>query len=191
VPAYDDLVDDLWFVYYAAGRDVTYVTEQGDRRPYWGKHYMLALECAIDAQDVVTFVEGLVAAAEPARGFEYLRDARRLDLAVEALVADPAKSYHGLFSAEVVRIARERLEAAGYRPPIAAPTGTGEHATADAETIIVRVHRDGAIAFCLRDRVITVNGTSEALRMFESALDDALGGPSSRALAATRQPDKP
>lgn len=50
---------------------------------------------------------------------------------------------------------------------------------ADKETIIVRVHRDGAIAFCLRDRIVTAKGTSEAMRTFETALNDALGGPSS------------
>jgi hypothetical protein len=119
VSALDQLVDDLWAIYFTAARDVTYVTSSGEKRAYWAKRFRMELELAIESQEAVDFAERLVRRAEPSWGFERLRRARRLDLTVEALVADPAKPYHQLFNPEAVRAARERLQAAGYPVPAA------------------------------------------------------------------------
>jgi hypothetical protein len=119
VSAYDQLVDDLWSIYFCAGRDLTYVTPSGERRAYWAKRFRMELELAIEAQQAVEFAERLVRRAEPSWGFERLRRAEPLDLTVEALVADSGKPYHELFDPEAVRTARERLRAAGYPVPAA------------------------------------------------------------------------
>jgi hypothetical protein len=119
VSAYDQLVDDLWSIYFTAGRDVTYVTPSGAKRAFWARRYRMELELAIESQKAVEFAERLVRRAEPSWGFERLRRAGRLDLTVEALAADPGKPYHELFDPEAVRSARDRLKAAGYAPPAA------------------------------------------------------------------------
>lgn len=120
------LIDDLLAIYTRAGHEVTYTTERGETRRYWANRYMQALKRALDHEShgnsnaVVDFVEGLVTRPEPSRGFFYLRDADRLDLSVEAHVADPSKPYQGLFSREALDAARARLAEYGYD---AAPLG--------------------------------------------------------------------
>jgi hypothetical protein len=114
------LADDLFAIYSRAGREVTYVTESGERRPYWANRYMQALKRAVDAaangdeRAILDFVERLVTQPEPSRGFFYLQAANRLDLSVEAHVADASRPYHGLFSAEAIDFARNRLAEYGY-----------------------------------------------------------------------------
>src|SRR5918911_200334 len=97
------LVHALFAIYFRAGREVKYVTESGERRSYWANRYMQALKRAVeqeasgDQRAIVDFVERLVMQPEPSRGFHYLRGANRLDLSVEAHVADASQPYHGLF----------------------------------------------------------------------------------------------
>jgi len=113
------LIDALFGIYSRAGAEVTYVTDRGERRPYWANRYLQALKRAVAEGDeaVLAFVERLVQQPEPSRGFFYLKDAGRLDLSVEALVVDPTREFHKLFSAETVAVAQTRLREHGWTPP--------------------------------------------------------------------------
>jgi hypothetical protein len=123
------LTDDLFAIYSRAGREVTYVTESGERRPYWANRYMQALKRAVDAEKngderaILYFVERLVTQSEPSRGFHYLHAANRLDLSVEAYVADASRPYYGLLSAEAIATSRRRLAEYGYE--LEESTGAG------------------------------------------------------------------
>jgi len=111
------LTQALLNIYARAGREVTYVTDAGERRPYWANRYLQALKRAIregTLEALVKFVEDLVTRDEPSRGFFYLKDAGHLDLSVEALVLDESQPFHELFSAEAVEASRVRLEEHGY-----------------------------------------------------------------------------
>lgn len=52
-----------------------------------------------------------------------MKDAGRLDLAVESRVVDESKPYHGLFSPEAVEAARKRLAEHGGQPGTAQSAG--------------------------------------------------------------------
>lgn len=106
----------LFDLYYEAGRNVTYVTDAGERRAYWPNRYLQAYKRAVAAGDaeVLALVVRMVVSEQPSRGFFYLKEAGRLDCTVEALVADPTRPWHHLFDAEVIEAARERLEAHGF-----------------------------------------------------------------------------
>jgi hypothetical protein len=114
------LADDLFAIHSRAGREVTYVTEGGERRPYWPNRYLQALKRAVEEaangneKAIPEFAERLVTQSEPSRGFHYLHAANRLDLSVEVHVADASRPYHGLFSAEARDAARSRLAEYGY-----------------------------------------------------------------------------
>jgi hypothetical protein len=124
VSCYDQLVDDLWAIYFAAGRGVTYVAPDGERRACWDERYRMELELALADRDAVGFAERLVRGAEPSGGFARVRRARRLDLTIEALVANSNSPYHQPFDADAVRTARDRLDAAGYHVAVISPTGS-------------------------------------------------------------------
>lgn len=132
------LVQALFAIYSRAGAEVTYVTERGETRKYWANRYRQALQRAIENDTVGEFVERLVTQDEPSRGFGYLHAANRLDLSVEALVADESRPYHGLFSLDAVAAARNRLDEFGY-------TGVG-----DEEAVL---HEDLAAAPSVEGRV--------------------------------------
>ena len=106
------LIEALFKLYSDAGTEVTYVSESGKTLRYWPKRYLQALRRAVENDEVIGFVEGLVT-REESRGFGYLEDAGRLDLTVEAVVVE---RFPELFEAEVVAAARDRLLAHGYEP---------------------------------------------------------------------------
>jgi hypothetical protein len=106
------LIEALFKLYSDAGTEVTYASESGRTLRYWPKRYLQALRRAVENDDVIGFVEGLVT-REESRGFGYLEDAGRLDLTVEAVVVE---RFPELFEAEVVEAARDRLIAHGYEP---------------------------------------------------------------------------
>lgn len=108
----DLLIAHLLAIYTSAGQEVTYQDKQGKVRPYWPNRYLQAVRRAIAEDEVVEFVERIVTRDGATRGFGYLQDANRLDLTVEALVADDTQPYHSLFSPEAVEQARSRLVAA-------------------------------------------------------------------------------
>src|SRR3954454_15180222 len=112
----DALKQDLFGIYYGAGRNVTYTAESGKLRAYWPNRYLQALKRAVEVGDaeVVAYVTRMVLSDEPSRGFGYLADSNRLDLTVEALVADSSKPYHHLFDPETVQAAIDRLADHGY-----------------------------------------------------------------------------
>jgi hypothetical protein len=62
-----------------------------------------AVKRAIADDEVVEFVERVVTRDESTRGFGYLEEAGRLDLTVEALVADATKPFHSLFALQLWR----------------------------------------------------------------------------------------
>jgi hypothetical protein len=109
----ESLTEALFAIYATAGKEVEYTTEKGERRSYWANRFRQALQRATDEDDVVGFVERLVSQPEPSRGFGYLKEAGRLDLTVEALVAG---KFRDQFSKEVVRTAEARLRENGYEP---------------------------------------------------------------------------
>lgn len=106
------LVEALFKLYSDAGTEVTYVSESGKTLRYWPKRYLQSLRRAVDNDDVLGFVEGLVT-REESRGFGYLGDANRLDLTVEAVVVE---RFPDLFSPDIVAAAADRLLAHGYKP---------------------------------------------------------------------------
>lgn len=115
------LIEALFKLYSDAGTEVTYVAESGRTLRYWPKRYLQALRRAVEDDQVIGFVEGLVT-REESRGFGYLEDADRLDLTVEAVVVE---KFPELFAPEVVTGARERLIAHGYQPKDASSEAEG------------------------------------------------------------------
>jgi hypothetical protein len=116
---------DLLAVYDRAGREVRYVDKHGKDRAYWPRRYKQALNRAIANKAVVAFAESLARAGEPSRGFFLLKDGDRLDLTVEAVIADTSKPYHELFSPEAVGVAAARVRehaAGGLVPALRPPT---------------------------------------------------------------------
>jgi hypothetical protein len=114
--AISELQDRLFEIYHRAGREVTYTTDTGEERAYWPKRFLQALRRAVSEGDeeLIDFVSRLVTSAEPSRGFGYLLDNARLDLTVEAVVADETAPFHPLFDRKVVEAARGRLAKHGY-----------------------------------------------------------------------------
>jgi hypothetical protein len=112
------LIEALFAIYSRAGAEVTYITDRGERRPYWANRYLQALKRAVieGPEGVVAFVERLINQPEPSRGFFYLKEAGRLDLSVEALVADASQPFHHLFSPDAVAVAEARLREHGWEP---------------------------------------------------------------------------
>src|SRR5215218_8243738 len=92
----DTLIEALFKLYSDAGTEVTYVTDDGRTLAYWPKRYLQALRRAVDEDNVIGFVEGLVT-RDASRGFGYLADAGRLDLTVEAVIVSgsPISSRQG------------------------------------------------------------------------------------------------
>ncbi len=82
------LKSDLSSIYSRAGAEVRYETEAGNVKPYWAYRYKQSLNRAIHTGRIIEFVNDLVEAPDPSRGFFVLRAAGRLDLSLEALVAD-------------------------------------------------------------------------------------------------------
>jgi hypothetical protein len=80
VPNLDALSEDLIDIYARSGCEVTYVTDDGETRPYWPNRYLQALRRAMAAGESasVEFVVRLVEQPEPSRGFHYLCDAGSL-----------------------------------------------------------------------------------------------------------------
>jgi hypothetical protein len=179
----DALKVDLFDIYDGAGRNVTYTAESGKVRPYWPNRYLQALKRAIDVGDaeVIAFVTRLVLSDEPSRGFGYLADADRLDLTVEALVADPSKPYHHLFAADTIQAAVDRLAEYGYSTggqPSA--SGTDSLASALVRTedgvaveLVVELTADGDVFLHTDDRTVRADGTLAAVSAFVGLLAQA------------------
>jgi hypothetical protein len=141
----ESLTEALFAIYATAGKEVKYTTEKGERRSYWANRFRQALQRATDEDDVVGFVERLVMQPEPSRGFGYLKEAGRLDLTVEALVAG---RFRDQFSKEVVQAAEIRLRENGYKPERAAPES--DLRSTPGSTFIVQVEVGHAGALTLR-----------------------------------------
>jgi hypothetical protein len=135
----DLLIKALLAIYSRAGTEVTYVTDRGERRPYWANRYLQAVKraAAKGPDAVIEFVERLMNQPEPSRGFFYLKDAGRLDLSVEALVTDRSQPFHQLFSSETVAVAEARLSEHGYSTVADAPKhGDASPAVTDASVML-------------------------------------------------------
>jgi hypothetical protein len=158
--AHDVLTEDLFNIYATAGREVTYITDRGEKRPYWANRYRQALQRSVEADEVIEFVERLVTQKEPSRGFGYLKDAGRLNLSAEALVVDESKPYHSMFSQDAVEAALERLAEHGFTlsatedaastPPPAPPTiAAGQFQPGWTFDLRVTVGPDGVLSLAL------------------------------------------
>ena len=154
-----ELTDALFAIYQRTGREVTYISERGEVRPYWANRFRQALQRAVDEDNIVGFVERLVSQPEPSRGFWYLEAADRLDLTVEALVVG---DFRDLFSAEVVAVAEERLRDPGESPTrtfnaespasnevASTPVKTAGLRSGSKFTVEVTVQKDGSLSFSL------------------------------------------
>ena len=178
------LKTDLFAIYYDAGRSVRYVADSGAERAYWANRYLQALKRAVDIGDaeVVALIRRMVMSEEPSRGFGYIAAADRLDLTVEAKVADPARPYHHLFDAELVRAAEDRLADYGYavsagpsgRPP-GGLAGAAVAETPDGFSVEVTVHvaRDGGVTVSSADVTERVDGLLGAVSTFTRLLAQA------------------
>jgi hypothetical protein len=172
----------LFDLYYLAGRNVTYVADSGERRAYWPNRYLQAYKRAVADSDaeVLAYVVRMVRSDEPSRGFGYLKDANRLDLTVEALVADPSKPWHHLFDADVVQAARDRLAAHGYQVAPGKPQKPASLTNALMATdagmavdLTVEVTRDGDVLLHAGEHTERAEGTLGAVQVFTSLLSQA------------------
>jgi hypothetical protein len=107
--AKEALYSDLLSIYARAGAEVTYETDTGERKAYWPKRFLQAVKRAEKNDEVKAFVERLVQASKPSRGFFTLKKEGRLDLTVEALVINEEKPYWGEIDHPAVLASRRRL----------------------------------------------------------------------------------
>jgi hypothetical protein len=130
--AEEALYNDLLSIYARAGAEVSYETDTGDEKAYWPKRFLQAVKRAKKNGELFPFVERLVQASEPSRGFFILKKAGRLDLTVEALVIDEEKPYKDRVDFATLEAARYRLRdhdypyAFGQRPATAASGNEGD-----------------------------------------------------------------
>jgi hypothetical protein len=177
----DILKRDLFSIYSEAGRNVTYTAESGKVRAYWPNRYLQGLKRAVEAGDaeVIIYVRRMVLADEPTRGFGYLADADRLDLTVEAFVADSSKPYQHLFDPETVQAAVNRLNDYGYRiRPSKDVTETLSTAVVHTESgvavdLTVEITTDGDVLMHAGDYTERADGTLAAVRAFVGLLAQA------------------
>ncbi len=108
------LYRDLLSIYARAGAEVSYETDSGSIKPYWAKRFLQAVKRSEKNGELFEFVDRLLQASEPSRGFMILKNAGRLDLTVEALVCDREKPYYGEIDFPVIEAARRRLADHGY-----------------------------------------------------------------------------
>jgi hypothetical protein len=177
----DVLKEDLFGIYYGAGRNVTYTADSGKVRPYWPNRYLQGLKRAIEVSDaeVIAYVTRMVLADEPSRGFGYLKDANRLDLTVEAFVADSSRPYHHLFDPDTVQAAIDRLTGHGYTAasgspsPIADTLSTAAIVRTEsgvAVELTVEVTTDGDVLLHAGEYTERVTSTLAATRAFVGLL---------------------
>ena len=162
-----ELEDRLFEIYHRAGREVEYKTESGETRAYWPKRYLQALRRAVGEGDdeLVEFVGRLVTSDEPSRGFGYLHDQERLDLTVEAIVADETAPYHDLFDEDVVRAARKRLAEHGYDP-----ARVGEERHRRCIELTIEVAPDGTVTMRQEGRPPRSGTPLDVVRFFTDEL---------------------
>jgi hypothetical protein len=119
--AEEALYGDLLSIYARAGAEVSYETEAGDKKAYWPKRFLQAVKRAKKKDELQEFVERLVQAGKPSRGFFILKKAGRLDLTVEALVIDKEKPYWGVIEFPAVEASRHRLADHDYLHAFGSP----------------------------------------------------------------------
>lgn len=171
---------DMFALYSECAANVMYTTEAGERRKYRPNRYLQALRRAADAggAEVVALAKRMVT-GEPTRGFGYLVDAGRLDLTVEALVADAGKPYHHLFDSETVEAARQRLADAGYvvgEEPSAPGGLSGAIVRTEdgvAVELVTEITAEGTVRLHAGDRTETATGTLAAVRAYADLLAEA------------------
>jgi hypothetical protein len=170
-PDMRELQDRLFEIYHRAGREVTYTTEAGETRAYWPKRYLQTLRRAVEAGDdeLIAFISRMVSTNTPSRGFGYLHDHGRLDLTVEAIVADDQAPYHHRFSQEVVRAARRRLAEHGYQPGQVAPEAKDAEPVRRFE-LTVEVTANGKVTVTQPGRSARSGTQLDAVRFFVDAL---------------------
>jgi hypothetical protein len=176
------LKEDLFGLYYGAGRNVTYLADSGEVRAYWPNRYLQGLKRAVDisAAEVLAYARRMVVSDAPSRGFGYLEAAGRLDLTVEALVADRSRPYHHLFDEEMVGAAVERLaehgsvvQGATQSPDSLATAAVAETPGGFAVELTVEVTRDGAVLLHADGYTATADGTLSAVNTFVRLLAQA------------------
>jgi hypothetical protein len=116
------LISDMLAIYERCGREVNYRPhgEDSPEKKYWPRRYHQKLKGIIANSLVFIFAEQLVLTSTPSKGFFILKDADRLDLTVEALVADESKPYHLCFTQAAVDAARAKLTEHAGRPSVPA-----------------------------------------------------------------------
>lgn len=182
----DTLREVLFGLYYEAGRNVRYVADSGEDRPYWPNRYLQGLKRAVDdgASEVLAYVRRMVMSNEPSRGFGYLEAEGRLDLTVEWIVADSSRPFHHLFDQEMIDAAGARLQQHGFsvgNPPFASVsdrlTTASVIETTDgfAVELTVEISRTGQVVLRAGDGDVTqpADGVLGAVRAFAGLLAQA------------------
>lgn len=138
--AQEALYSDLLSIYARAGAEVTYETDDGSVKAYWPKRFLQKVKRAKKDNELFGFVERLLQASEPSRGFFILKKAGRLDLTVEALVIDEDKPYWGEIEFAALEAARYRLRDHDYpyafsKPPQTVAPEAGADTTSEPKAL--------------------------------------------------------
>ena len=113
------LYHDALEIYERARSEVTIPRKDGSRQKYAANRYKQQIDKAYGDGQLVSAIDRIV--SRHTQGFGHLEAAERPDLMVETLVLNVGKPYHEFFSAETVRMARERMAQYWVRhsqPPI-------------------------------------------------------------------------
>jgi hypothetical protein len=105
--ATDALYADCLNIYDVAREEVTIERKDGSHQKYAANRFKQQIDKGREEGTLVPIIARIV--RKPTLGFGHLEAAGRHDLMLENLVIDETKPYHRLFSAETVRIARERM----------------------------------------------------------------------------------
>lgn len=105
--ALEQLYQDALDIYETAREEVLIPRKDGGEQKYAAVRFKQQIDKGHDEGTMVPTVARIV--RKPTKGFGHLEAAGRFDLMLENLVIDEAKPYHRFFSAETVRVSRERM----------------------------------------------------------------------------------
>ena len=113
--AIEQLYQDALEIYEVARREVEIERSDGRRQKYAATRYKQQIDRG--------YAEGVLPATiativkKRTSGFSHLEEALRPDLMLETLVLDRSTPYHGLFSPNTIRAARDRMDELFARHP--------------------------------------------------------------------------
>jgi hypothetical protein len=105
--AVEILYADALNIYERARDEVTIERKDGTRQKYAANRFKQQIDKGREEGTLVPIIARIV--RKPTLGFGHLEAAGRHDLMLENLVIDESKPYHKLFSAQTVKVAKERM----------------------------------------------------------------------------------